>query len=145
MQTNLTVIARRKAAKRTLSWDLETGELDLVSSPPLQAEDIPAAARKKPRLEEPLPTATDEAARKTPSPDISVGLSPPPAADGDDDTDADADPSTDNQPNTVATGHWTTDEDSKLTSAVANTSKKKCVKEYKSDWVVISALVPGRT
>jgi myb proto-oncogene protein len=34
---------------------------------------------------------------------------------------------------------------SKLTSAVANTSKKKCGKEFKTDWVEISSLVPGRT
>jgi hypothetical protein len=37
-----TGIVRRKAAKRTLPWDLNAGELDLVSSPPAQAEAIPA-------------------------------------------------------------------------------------------------------
>jgi hypothetical protein len=56
----------------------------LLPSP--QAEEIPA--RKKPRVEEPLPqplpraeeplpTTTDEAARKTASPDISEGLPSP--------------------------------------------------------------------
>jgi hypothetical protein len=58
---NRTVAVRRKAAKRSLPWDLVAGELDLMS-PPLQAEDIPA--RKKRRLEEPLPTRTDEAASR---------------------------------------------------------------------------------
>jgi hypothetical protein len=48
---NRKVTDSRKAAKRTLPWDLNAGEL-LVS----QDEDNPA--RKKPRLEEPLPTTT---------------------------------------------------------------------------------------
>jgi hypothetical protein len=77
----------RKVAKRTLPWDQAAGELDLVSLQP-QAEDIPAA-RKKPRLEEPLPTTTDEAARNTASPDVPVGLPPP----TDDDDDVNAHPS----------------------------------------------------
>jgi hypothetical protein len=55
-----------------------------------QDDDNPA--RKKPRLEEPLPTTTDQAARKTASPDAAVGL--PPTADND---DAHADPVTDTQ------------------------------------------------
>jgi hypothetical protein len=96
-----TVPLHRKATKR--------GEL-LVS----QDEDNPV--RKKPRLEEPLPTTIDEVARNTASPDISVGL-PPPAVDNDD-VDANADPLTDSQPNdkaTRATSRWTTDEDAELT------------------------------
>jgi hypothetical protein len=64
--TNRTVTVRRKATKRTLPFDLAAGELE--ASP--QAEDI-LAARKKPRLDEPLPTTTDEA--MTASPDVSVG------------------------------------------------------------------------
>jgi hypothetical protein len=133
---NRTVILSRKAAKRTLPWDLEAGELDLVSSPSPQAEDIPAA-RKKRRLEEPLPEATDEAA----SPDISVGL-PPPAADDDDaDTDADAVP----VKVTRAIRNWTLEEDAKLTSAASEPSKKKYGKEYKTDWDTVAALIPGRT
>jgi hypothetical protein len=103
-------------------------------------------ATKKPRLEEPLPTTTDEAARKTASPDVSIGPSHPAVADGD---DANADAVTDTQPNAEssnrATGRWTLEEDAKLTSALANTSKKKCGKEYKTDWDIITALVPGRT
>jgi hypothetical protein len=133
-----TVNVCRKAAKRTHPFDLAVDELDLVSRP--QAEDIPA--RKKPRLEEPLPTTTtDAAARKNVSPDVLVGLSPP-AADND---DTNADPETDTQPNAAATGSWTLQEDAKLTRAVANTSKKKRGKEYKINWPAVAALVPGRT
>jgi hypothetical protein len=129
-----TVALRRKAAKRTLPWDLKAGEL-LVS----QDEDVPA--KKKPRLVEPLPTTTYEAGRKTPSP--SSGL-PSPAADND---DTNADPVTDTQPNagaTRATGSWTLEEDAKLTSAVTNTGKKRWGKEYKTNWDAVAALVPGR-
>jgi hypothetical protein len=141
---NPIVAARRKAAKRTLPWDLAAGELDLVSP---QAEDIPAAARKKPRLEEPLPTTTDEAARKNASPDVSVVdyLPPPPS----DNAAVYVDPMPDDtQPNDGATraiGHWKQDEDAKLTSAVANTSKKRCGKEHKTDWDAVAVLVPSRT
>jgi myb proto-oncogene protein len=55
---------------------------------------------------------------------------------------------TDTQPNdgiTRATGSWTLEEAAELTRAVATTSKKMCGKEYKTDWVAIAALVPGRT
>ena len=65
-----------------------------------QVEDIPAA-RKKPSLREPLTTTTDEAAKKTASPDVSVGL-PPPVADSDD-ANANADPVTATQSNAGAT------------------------------------------
>jgi hypothetical protein len=129
--TNRIVEVRRKAAKRSLPFDLAAEEL-LVS----QKDDNPA--RKKPRLEEPLSAATDHAARETATPDLSVGLSPPAA-----DDDANADPVTDTQPNTRHL--WTTDEDAKLTSAFASTSKKKWGKEVKPDWAAISALVSGRT
>jgi hypothetical protein len=137
---NHSVIDGRKAAKRTLPWDLNAGEL-LVS----QDQDNPA--RKKPRLEEPLPTTTttDQAASKNDSPDLSVELSPPPAADNE---DVNTDAVTDTQPNTVATRatvSWTSEEDAKLTRAVTNTSKMKWGKEYKIDWVAVVALVPGRT
>jgi hypothetical protein len=135
---NRSVMLRRKAAKRTLPFDLAAGEL-LVS----QSEDIPAT--KKLRLEEPLPTTTDEATRKTASPDLSVGLLHPTV---DNDDDANADTVTDTQPNdgaTRATGSWTADEDVQLTRAVANTSKKRRGKEYMTDWVAVVALVPGRT
>jgi hypothetical protein len=132
---NRTVVVCRKAAKRTLPFDLAAGELLLVSHIP---------ARKKPRLEKPLPTTTDEAASKTASHDVSVGL-PPHAAGGD---DANVDSVTDTQPNAVATrvnGRWTTDEDAQLTSAITNTCKKKWGNEYKTDWVAVAAMFSDRT
>jgi hypothetical protein len=65
-------VVRRKAARRTHPFDLAAEELLLepLSSLLSQAEYNPAAARKRPRLEEPLPTTTEEAARKTASPDV---------------------------------------------------------------------------
>jgi Pyruvate/2-oxoacid:ferredoxin oxidoreductase delta subunit len=51
----------------------------------------------------------------------------------------------DTQPNAGATGRWTLEENAKLTRAVANTSNKKHGKEYRTDWVTIAALFPGRT
>jgi hypothetical protein len=126
---NRTFAVRRKAANRTLPWDLAAGELDLVSSPPPQTEVIPA--RKKRRLEESFSASTastDEGAAKTASPEVSVDL--PAAADN---------------ANTRATGHLTPDEDAKLPRAVANTSKMKWGKEYKTDWAAVAALVPSRT
>jgi hypothetical protein len=137
---NRTVNIRRKAAKRTLPFELTAEELELVSPP--QGEDIPA--RKKPRLEEPFSTTSDEATRETASPDVSVWRSPHPAGDN----DTNAHPVTDTQPNagaTPVTGSWTLQEDAKLTRAVANTPKKKWGKEYKTNWPAVAALVPGRT
>jgi hypothetical protein len=132
---NRTVTVRRKAAKRSERW------YQHLTAP------LSMPARKKPRVEEPLPTTTtDEAARKTVSPDISVGL--PPAAADNDDTNANAEPVTDTQPNagaTRATGRWTSEEVAKLTSAVTDTCKKKWGKEYMIDWVAVAARVPGRT
>jgi hypothetical protein len=133
---NRAVEVRRKAANRTLPWDLAAGELDLMSPPP-QAEDVPA--RKKRRLKKPFSASTDEA-----SPDTSVGL-PPSVVDND---DVNVDPMTDTQPNIVATsatGHWTIDEDAQLASAVTNTSKKKYGREYKTDWAAVTAPALGRT
>jgi hypothetical protein len=132
---NHSAIEHRKAAKRTLPWDLEARELELASPQPPQDEDIPTVARKKPRLEEPLSTTPDEAATKTASPVVSVGLPPPPAAAAD--VDVDFEPVMDAQPNDVATGYWTPEEDSKLKDAVRTNSGK--------DWAAIAALVPGRT
>jgi hypothetical protein len=138
---NRPVKVRRKAAKRTLPFDLTVDELDLVSPP--QAEDIPV--RKKPRLEKPLPTTTTDAAtQETASPDVSEGLNPPTA----ENIDANVDPLTDTLPNagaTRATRRWTLEEDAKLTRAVANTCKKKWGKDYVPNWFAISELIPGRT
>jgi hypothetical protein len=130
---NRAVKEHRKAAKRTLPWDLQAGELDLVS--PTQAEEI--RAMKRPRLEQ--------------EPDVSVRPPPPPTADSDANANANADlVSTDTQPNAGASIRatprlWTLEEDTKLTSAVTNTSKKKCGKEYNFNWAAIATLVPSRT
>jgi hypothetical protein len=152
--TTTTVGLRRKATRRTESWHLPppprrgTRQRQLPKyfaslPPPPQDEDIPA--RKKRRLEEsqPTTTTTDVGARKTGSQDILLGL-PPPAADIDND-DANEDPSTDTKLDAVVTGNWTLEEVSKLTRAVADTSKKRWGKEYKTDWDAVAALVPGRT
>jgi hypothetical protein len=79
---------------------------------------------KKPRLEEHLPTTTDEATQETASTDVSERLNPPTA----DDPNANADPVTDTQPNagaTPATDSWRLEDDEKLTRAVTNTCKKR--------------------
>jgi hypothetical protein len=137
--TGTTGRLRRKAARRSEPLYIRRSPRRLGKA---AAEDVPA--RKKPRLEEPLPTTTDEAASKNSSPEVSVGLpSPPPAADADANTNAV--PVTDTQLDAVATGRWTTDEDADLTSAIVNTSKKKRGSEYKIDWAAVAALVPGRT
>jgi hypothetical protein len=78
---NRTVNVRRKAAKRTFPFDRAAGELlNLVpsSSSSPQAEDIPAAARKKQRIEEPCSVSTDEAiTRISPHDTPAVGLPAP--------------------------------------------------------------------
>jgi hypothetical protein len=131
---NRIVKVRRKVAKRTRPFELAVEELDLVPSSAPHAEQKPPA-KKRPRLEEPCFSASiDEAASKIASPDVSVDLPHPPAADG----NANASIRATRQ-------FWTLEEDAKLTSAVANTSKKKYGKECTTDWVAISALVPGRT
>jgi hypothetical protein len=135
---NVTFALCRKAAKRTLPWDLVGEELNLMPSLP-QAEDIPAT--KKPRLEEPFSaSSTDEAAIKISSRDTAVSL--PADADANHvDVDADANPVTVTQ----AKGRWTPAEDEKLNSAVTSTCKKKCGKESRPYWAAVAALVPGRS
>jgi hypothetical protein len=64
--------------------------------------------------------------KKTASPDVSVDL-PLPVADNNDDPNADL--VTDTQPDAGATASWTPEEDAKLTSAIANTRRKKHHKE----------------
>jgi uncharacterized protein (DUF2237 family) len=140
---NPTVAVRRKAAKRSEPWYLAPPPPQNLAAPlppSPQAEDIPA--RKKQRLEdEPLTRATDEATRKTTSPDISVGL-PPPAADND---DANAEPVKDTHDVLDCrfdraigrNGYWTEDEDLKLKNSVQMHRGK--------NWNTIAAMVPGRT
>jgi hypothetical protein len=64
----------RKAAKRTFPWDLKADEIQLALPDP-QGEVIPA--RKKQRLDQSLPTSTDEATTKNTSHDTSVALPSP--------------------------------------------------------------------
>jgi hypothetical protein len=129
LNLNSTFTVRRRAAKRSERWYQNT------------AAPLPIPTRKKPRLEEPLPTMADEAARKTASLESSEGL-PLPTADNCND-DVNTDLATVTQPN--STGCWTPEEDAELTSAVANTHKKKHGKEHKIDWVSVATLVPRRT
>jgi uncharacterized protein (DUF2237 family) len=130
---------RRKAAKRTFPWELTADEIQLASPPP---HDEDTRETKRPRLEEPVLTSTDEASTNTTSEDITVALPPPDAAIDND--DANADPETETQPNartTGAKGRWTVVEDADLTSALTKTPKTK----HSRNWVAIAALVPGRT
>jgi hypothetical protein len=80
LNLNRTVTVCRKVAKRTdplyIAPPPPTQNIaaPLPPTPTPQVEEIPA--RKKPRVEKPLPTitVTDEAVRKTASPDVSAGL-----------------------------------------------------------------------
>ncbi len=81
---NRTVAVRRKAAKRTNPLYITPPPPQTIPTPPLpppQAHNIPVT--QKPRVEEPLPTTTDEAAKNIAAPDISEGLpspaTPPPS------------------------------------------------------------------
>jgi hypothetical protein len=125
-----TFALRRKAAKRTETWSFaETLKVSLSLSP--QGED-------RPYREEPLPTTTDEAARKAATPQFAVAV-PIPAADND---GANTDPVTDTRPNATAaerlTGRyrWEPEEDAKLT---------KAVQELGYNWVSVARMVPERT
>jgi hypothetical protein len=152
-----TITVRRTAAKRTFPFDLKIGETIQLGLPrPPQAENI--LARKKPRLGEHHSTSTDEATTENTLHDTMVDLPPPDAAasasaavanatDHADDI-ADSDPVVDMHPSARTTGEircWTPEEDEKLTSALTNTCKKKFGKNFMTDWVAITALVPGRT
>jgi hypothetical protein len=123
-----TTMLHRKVAKRTEPWcgamritgyvGLQLQSPSYLASPPQdEEEDIPA--RKKPRLETPIATATAEAE----APDAQSNNHP-------------------RDTGTAHTGRWTREEDAELTSAVANTSMKKVGKEY---WADVAALVTGRT
>jgi hypothetical protein len=141
-----TVTVRRQAAKRTFPWDLAADEIQLALPRPQDEDEYIHEAKRRRRLEEePVPTSTDEAITENTSHDTVVALPPPHAA-----TDSDReDPVADMHPNVRTAGasrrRWTPEEDVKLTSAATSTPKKKRGKEYKHDWVAISAQVPGRT
>jgi hypothetical protein len=154
-----TFTVRRKAAKRTFPWDLAAGaELNLVhESPPPpqpqpQADDIPAAkkSRVEEEEEEPLLSASIEEAAAKISSLVTAGSLPDTHDDDNDhhhhaETDHADHVHTDPVKGAPSTGRWTPEEDANLKIAVTNTCKKKYGKEYKTDWVAIAALVPGRT
>jgi hypothetical protein len=133
---NGTFTVRHKAAKRTHSLWLLMVAANLASPLPSQ-DDEDIRTRKKPRLQEPFPASTHETAAMS----ISLhdtALSLPAAADGD---HADADL----VKGTRATGHWTPEEDAKLSSVVTDNRKKKLGKECTTDWDATAALAPGRS
>jgi hypothetical protein len=75
---NRTVTVHRKAAKRTALVYLAPPPPQNIAvplSPPSQADNI--AVTQDPRVEEPLPTTTDEAASEIAAPDVSEGLPSP--------------------------------------------------------------------
>jgi hypothetical protein len=129
---------RRKAAKRTLPWDLSVDEIQLAS---MQPQDDYSSATKRPRLEQPFPASDEATTTNDTLHDTTMGVLPS----SDDTTNhTDSDPVTGTQPNaraTGATGKWTLVEDAKLISAVTNTRKKKKSK----NWAAIAALVPSKT
>jgi hypothetical protein len=128
-----TFTVRWKAAKRSERW----------------YQPFFTPARKKLRLDAPVPAAADEVDRETASPGVSAGLSPPAAAiDNDANNANNADLASDTQPKTGANeamGPWTAEEDAELTTAVAKTKKKLWGKNHVMDWVSVAALVTGRT
>jgi hypothetical protein len=97
---------------------------------PFQAADNPET--KKPRLEDLISASTDEADARISSRDTAVSLPVGALLD------------TDPVKGTRATGRWTPEEDAKLNNAVTNTCKKRYGTEYRTNWIAIAALVPGR-
>jgi hypothetical protein len=79
LNRTLAVQVRRKAAKRTLPWDLPAGELNVMSPWLPQAQEGPAA--KKPRLEDPFSASTDDADIKIAARDDTTAVSLLPTAD----------------------------------------------------------------
>jgi hypothetical protein len=145
---------KRKAAKRTCFAPSLPAE-HIKSSP-----DVDIPARKKPRLQALLPAIAAEADSLNAPPDAIPAI----AADVDtlnDSPDAivavaspddgtypvAASPMQSNNDGAarVTPCRWTPEEDTKLTTAIEKTCKKKRGKEYKTDWVAIAALGPGRT
>jgi hypothetical protein len=133
---------KRKAAKRTCVTKLTAA--NIKSSP---EEDIPA--RKKPRLQvqASLAAITAKADMNALNASPDAGVAAPAAS-----ADAGRYPMSASpmKPNNVGAARaplrrWTPEEDTKLTSAVNTTCKKKHHGEYRTDWAAISELVPGRT
>jgi hypothetical protein len=143
---NCTFTVRQKAEKRTFPWKLTADEIQLASPRPRdEDEDEEIRETKRPRLEEPLHTSTDEGTTENTQHTTTVALPPPDTAAVD---HADSGSVMDMYPKLGTTGAircWTPEEHAKLTNAVTKTPKKKCGKELNIDWVTVAALVPGRT
>jgi hypothetical protein len=136
----------RKAAMRNFAWKLTSEELQLELSQPLQDDDEDIRDTKRPRLEEPFRTSTDEATTENTSHATTSALLLPDADDTADlDHVMDMHPNTGTTTETEALRRWTLDEDAQLNNAVTNTRKKKWGKELRVDWVAVAELVPGRT
>jgi hypothetical protein len=142
----------RKAAKRTFPWDLSVGEINLASPPP-PPQDEAIHAAKKPRVETPLPTSTDEAT--TPLPASTDEATTTTVAVFQDKvlcvkvadlqivTNPAAHPAALDHPNArAARFSWTPEEDANLTNAVTNVCK---MQSGKVDWIAAAAFIPGRT
>jgi hypothetical protein len=119
-------ILKRKVCTKTCVTKLT--EEHIKSSPDA---DIPA--RKKPRLtlQASLPAIAADADTLNAYASPDTGTKPVAASP--------------TQPHRAPPRRWTPEEDTKLTSAVNTTCKKKYGEEYTMAWVDVSALVPGRT
>jgi hypothetical protein len=138
---NRTFTVRRKAAKRTFPWDLSADEVQLALPRP---QDEDTRETKRPRLEEPFSTSTNEATTtQNTSHSTAVALTP----DADAANLADSDPVMDINSNVRATGAlicWTPEEDTKLTRATTNITRTKHGKDFMIDSATVTVLVPGK-
>jgi hypothetical protein len=143
---NHAVTVQRKAAKRSFPFEPAVIKAEIASPPP---QDEYAQARKRARLEKSSPKSSDEATTKNTSHDTTVALTPPHAADADITTaniavdHADSEAVMDMPPNARAARAL--EEDPKKSSVLTNNSKKKEVKDYRTDWPEVAVLVPSQT
>jgi hypothetical protein len=132
--------SKREAAKHTCDTMLTA--VNIKSSPD---EDTPARKRPCLQVQASLLAIAADADTLNASPD-DPGVAAPVASP---DTGTDPMPASPMQPNDWAARAprrwWTPEEDKMLTSAVKTTCKKKYGEEYRTHWVAIAELVPGRT
>jgi hypothetical protein len=136
-----TTTLKRTAAKRTC-FTLSLPAANILAPPP--EEDIPARKKLCPQASRPAIVEADaDTLNASPDPDVAAPVASP-------DTRSTylvaASPM---QPNVGAARaprrRWKPEEDTKLTTAVKTTCKKKFGDEYRTDWFAAAALVPGRT
>jgi hypothetical protein len=133
---------------------------EIAPFPNLARQTMQGVANRKPRMEEPLPTTTDEklGTRKTASPAIAIGLLPPPPAADNDPANANttADHVTDMIHNRMLGLAFT------LTDSSSLDMRRRCQADslvqlqippsrsgakrvqIRTDWSAIAALLPGR-